>query len=89
MPMEIRYAKAAVKVINGMDRPTKARIRAGILGLTEKPPKGDIKTMQGYHDGRQRLRIGKYRVVYRYGIEGQVEILHIMEIGSRGDIYKK
>ena len=22
-PMEIRYAKAAVKVINGMDRPTK------------------------------------------------------------------
>lgn len=89
MWMEIRYARSAAKALEGMDRPTKARIRAGILGLTEKPPKGDIKTMQGYHDGRQRLRIGKYRVVYRYGMEGQIEILHIMEIGSRGDIYKK
>ena len=87
--MEIRYAKSAVKVLEGLDKPTKARIHAGILGLTQKPPKGDIKTMQGYHDGRQRLRIGKYRVVYRYGMEGEIEILHIMEIGSRGDIYKK
>jgi len=87
--MEIRYAKAAVKVINGMDRPTKARIRAGILGLTQKPPQGDIKIMQGYHDGRKRLRVGQYRIVYRYGVEKQIEILHIMEIGSRGDIYKK
>lgn len=87
--MEIRYAKSAAKALEGMDRSTKTRIRAGILGLTQKPPKGDIKTMQGSHDGRQRLRIGKYRVVYRYGMEGQIEILHIMEIGSRGDIYKK
>lgn len=28
--MEISYSKAAVKVINGMDRPTKQRIRAAI-----------------------------------------------------------
>lgn len=87
--MEVRFSKSAAKVLEGMDKPTKARIRSGILGLAEKPPKGDIKIMQGFHDGRQRLRIGKYRVVYRYGLEGQIEILHIMEIGSRGDIYKK
>lgn len=87
--MEVRFSKSAAKVLEGMDKPTKARIRSGIRGLTEKPPKGDIKIMQGFHDGRQRLRIGKYRVVYRYGLEGQIEILHIMEIGSRGDIYKK
>ena len=37
--MEISYSKAAVKVINGMDRPTKQRIRAAI----EKIPEGDIK----------------------------------------------
>lgn len=86
--MEIRYAKAAVKALEAMDKATKARIRAGILGLTQKPPQGDIKVMRGYHDGRQRLRIGKYRIIYRYGLEKQIEILHIMEIGSRGDIYK-
>ena len=87
--MEIRYARSAAKALEAMDRPTKARIRAGILGLTEKPPKGDTKIMRGYSDGRQRLRVGKYRVVYRYSQEGKIEILHIMEIGSRGDIYKK
>ena len=87
--MEIRYARSAAKALEALDRPTKARIRAGIQGLTEKPPKGDIKIMQSYHDGRHRLRVGKYRVVYRYGQEGHVEILHIMEIGSRGDVYKK
>lgn len=81
--------KSAVKALESLDRPTKARIRAGIHGLTQKPPLGDIKAMQGYHDGRFRLRVGKYRIVYRYGVESQLEILYIMDIGSRRDIYKK
>ena len=86
--MEIRYSKAAVKAINTMEKATKARIHAGILGLTQKPPVGDIKPLQGYHDGRQRLRVGKYRIIYKYGLEMELEILHIIDIGSRGDIYK-
>lgn len=86
--MEISYSKAAVKVINGMDRPTKQRIRDGIEGLTKNPPVGDIKPMQGYHDERQRLRIGKYRVIFRFDLESEIEILYIMDVGSRGDIYK-
>lgn len=86
--MEIRYSKAAVKAISGMDKATKERIRAGILGLTQKPPQGDIKPMQGYRDGRQRLRVGKYRIIYKFTLENQLEILHIIDIGSRGDIYK-
>jgi len=86
--VEIRYSKAAVKAINAMDKATKTRIHAGILGLTQKPPEGDIKLMQGYSDGRYRLRVGKYRIIYKFGLENQIEILHIMDIGSRGDIYK-
>jgi len=86
--MEIRYSKAAVKAINGMDKPTKTRIHAGIMGLTQKPPEGDIKQMQGFHDGRCRLRVGKYRIIYKFGLEMELEILHIIDIGSRGDIYK-
>lgn len=86
--MEIRYSKAAVKAIEAMDKPTKQRIRAGIIGLTQKPPQGDIKPLQGYHDGRFRLRIGGYRIIYKYGRENELEILYIIDIGSRGDIYK-
>lgn len=87
--MEVRYAKSAAKFLESLDKPTKARIRAGISGLIQRPPVGDIKLMRGYSDGRHRLRIGKYRVVYKYGTDGQLEVLHVMEIGSRGDVYKK
>ncbi len=86
--MEIRYSKAAVKAINSMDKATKARIKAGILGLVQKPPQGDIKPLQGSRDGRFRLRVGAYRIIYKYSLENQLEILHIIDIGSRGDIYK-
>ena len=86
--MNITYSQKAAKAINGMDSATKNRIKAGILGLTHKPPLGDIKVMQGFSDGRCRLRVGKYRIIYRYVTGGKVEVLHIMDIGSRGDIYK-
>ena len=85
--MEIQFDKKAKKFIEAQDKPTKQRIRKAIEGLTEEPPRGDIKTRQGYTDGRLRLRVGKYRIVYRY-IGGIAVILHIMDIDSRGDIYK-
>ncbi|MFG6333584.1 MAG: type II toxin-antitoxin system RelE/ParE family toxin [Lachnospiraceae bacterium] len=86
--MKIEYAKKAVKYIESLDKPTKQRIKTGIEGLTENPPKGDIKAMQGYLDGRKRLRIGKYRIIYNYGQDGEIKILYIMNVDARGDIYK-
>ncbi|MEG0502563.1 MAG: type II toxin-antitoxin system RelE/ParE family toxin [Cellulosilyticaceae bacterium] len=86
--MNIFYSKVAVKMINSMDKPTKQRIRNGILGLIEVPPKGDIKNMQGI-EGMYRLRIGKYRILYEYKKDDSDNmVLHIVDVGSRGDIYK-
>lgn len=86
--MEIRYSKQAVKFIDSLDKPTRLRIKEGIEGLTRIPPQGDIKTLQGFSDNRFRLRIGKYRIVYKYTKEHTMIILNILDIGSRGDIYK-
>lgn len=86
--LKIEYSKKAVKYINALDRPTKQRIKAAIEGLTEQPPKGDIKLLQGFTDGRKRLRIGKYRVIYNYLSNDEIVILYVMNIDSRGDIYK-
>lgn len=88
MILEIRYDKAAVKYLQGLPKKLRDSIRSAIAALTEQPPKGDIKPMQGYKDGRHRLRVGKYRVIYRYSQNGELDILIVMEIGSRGDIYK-
>lgn len=86
--MEIRYSKSAVKTINGMDKETKQRIKKGIEGLTVRPPIGDIKPLQGFSDDRYRLRIGKYRIIYKYTTENKLVVLNILDIGARGDIYK-
>lgn len=84
--MRIEYSKKAVKYIECLDKPTKIRIKNGIEGLTLKPPKGDIKILQGFTDNRKRLRIGKYRIIYNYS--DLLDTLYIMVVDSRGDIYK-
>lgn len=86
--MEIRFDKEAVKFLKNLPQKLRISILEAIQGLTQKPPKGDIKPLQGYKDNRKRLRVGKYRIIYRYTIDNEIEILIIMEIGSRGDIYK-
>ena len=85
--MRIRYGKTALKSLQGYDRPTRERIRQKINDLTLTPPIGDIKALIG-EKGRYRLRVGKYRVKYEYIIDKAETILHIVNIDSRGDIYK-
>lgn len=50
---------------------------------TIKPPEGDIKSLKGTNN-EYRLRVGKYRIIYHYENDNLV----ILDIGSRGDIYK-
>ena len=78
--MDIQYAKAAVKVINSMDRVTKQRIRNAI----EKIPLGDIKPLKG-SNGSFRLRVGDWRIIFSYPVDS---LILIEKIGPRGEIYK-
>ena len=59
-----------------------------IEGLTEQHPKGDIKAMQGFTDERKRLRVGKYRIIYKYLSNGEILVLYIMNVDSRGALRK-
>ena len=86
--MVIRYSKESLKFLKRLDKKSVERIHSAIKGLTCKPPVGDIKVMQGSRDDRMRLRVGGWRVIYKYGAEAEIEILLVLEIGNRGDIYK-
>jgi mRNA-degrading endonuclease RelE of RelBE toxin-antitoxin system len=86
--LRVVYSRVAVKAINSFDKSIKQRIKTGIEGLLEVPPKGDIKQMQGINPPIIRLRIGKYRLLYEYANLNGEEVLMIKDIGSRGDIYK-
>ena len=86
--IKIRYTKDALKFLSKLDKKSVGKIRDAIMGLTYNPPVGDIKAMQGYNDGRKRLRVGSWRVIYRHENEEIVEIIFVIDIGNRGDIYK-
>ena len=86
--IKIRSSKDALKFLSKLDKKSVGRIRDAIMGLTYNPPVGDIKTMQGYSDGRKRLRVGSWRIIYRHENEETVEIIFVIDIGNRGDIYK-
>lgn len=86
--MNIFYSKSAVKAIRSLDKSTKQNLKTRIDGLTKEPPDGDIKRMKGFQDNKLRLRVGKYRVIFKFEIEENNKTLYIIDIGSRGDIYK-
>lgn len=85
--MKIKYSKDALKFLSKLDKKSVMRIRDAIEGLSSTPPIGDIKPMQGYNDERKRLRVGSWRIIYRLEKE-EVEIIFVIDIGNRGDIYK-
>ena len=64
--MDIEFSRSAAKFLQSADRPTHNHVKAGILGLIQQPPIGDIKVLQGWKPSSYRLRIGKYRIVYSY-----------------------
>ena len=84
--MIVKYSKSSLKFLAKLDKRSVERIRLAIHGLTETPPKGDIKLMQGYNDERKRLRLGSWRIIYKYDVA--TDALLIIDIGNRGDIYK-
>lgn len=86
--MEIQYEKSAIKYLKALQKPQRDLILEAIEKLTHKPTGGDIKKMSGYRDGRYRLRVGKYRMIYKYLTNNEIEILCVMDVGRREDIYK-
>jgi mRNA-degrading endonuclease RelE of RelBE toxin-antitoxin system len=48
----------------------------------------NLVRMVGYSDKRYRIRVGKIRIIFVLTERGTIEIVNVMEIGFRGDIYK-
>lgn len=80
--MNILLSKTSRKYLARGDRKTRATIAEAIEGL---PDKGDIRRLKGrIIKNTYRLRIGRYRVIYVW----EVDQIRILDINTRGDIYK-
>ena len=86
--IQVQYSSNAIKFIKKQEAKQKLRLRNAIEGLKDRPMRGDIKLLEGYKDGRYRLRVGTFRVIFKILESGIIEIVYIMDIGNRGDIYK-
>ncbi len=82
---QIKFSKQAYKYYKTLQKGYQKKINK-ILNLLMDKEKIDIKPVEGETD-IYRLRIGKYRMLIRVYKEKQ--ILLIVKIGPRGDIYKK
>lgn len=74
---KIFYSKKALKFLKKQDVISQKRI---VMAIGKLPYSGDIKKLQG-SDGF-RLRVGTFRVLF------DVNVIDIIEIGPRGQIYK-
>lgn len=83
MQYDILFDKPAQKFILKQAPEQRFRLLSAIKRL---PNEGDRKAMRGY-SGYFRLRVGDYRVIYT--VENEKLIVRIVNIGNRGDIYKK
>lgn len=80
---KIVVKKKALKFIESLPKPEKARIVAAI----ERLPNGeDIKKLKG-HDDLFRLRVGEYRIIYTVD-HGNVTVI-VIDAGNRGQIYNR
>ncbi|MBQ7974912.1 MAG: type II toxin-antitoxin system RelE/ParE family toxin [Clostridia bacterium] len=85
--MKIKYSRNALKFLSKLDKKSVDRIRQAVDGLIHIPPEGDIKPLKGYEDGRKRLRVGTWRIIFRFDKQDEIEVLFVIDIGNRGDIY--
>lgn len=83
-PYDITFARSALKELESYDNELLNRIFSRIESLSEQPrPHGCIK-LKGNND-LWRIRIGNYRVLY--SIDDNQNIVDIISIGHRKDIY--
>jgi len=79
---QIRLEKQPEKFLSKIDKNLKVRLLKEIQKL---PDATDTKPLTNY-PRLHRLRVGDFRVIYRK--EGDLLTIIVLQVGSRGDIYK-
>lgn len=88
MVYKVRFSRDAASYFSRLDKPTKQRISDAIDQLAINPYDRtfDVKPLVGRGD-EYRLRVGKYRVLYT--VNEDTVLIYVVDINSRGDVYKK
>jgi len=81
----IEFLRTALKELSKLPLEVQQRIADRIDELKTNPYPPSIKALKN-GDGRLRLRVGDYRVIYR--IEADNLVIIVIKVGHRRNIYK-
>ena len=82
---KIELKKSVFKDIRDIPQVFLKKIEEAIQKLSENPFSPESKKIQGYTD-YYRIRVGMYRIIYR--VEKKIEIVTIIKVGHRKEIYR-
>jgi mRNA interferase RelE/StbE len=86
---KVIYSENAVKDLRRIDRKIAQRIIKKIKGFAETDDiKPFAKSLKGF-DEKLRFRIGDYRAIFKIDESGKIQILMILNVKHRKDIYRK
>lgn len=88
MPYKLEISKAAQDDLKKLDKLVLQAVRDRLLKLSETADSIAHLALKGRFSGLYKLRVyGKYRVIYELKREEQVIV--IVRVGNRSDIYKE
>jgi len=80
--MKFLYSNTSIKYLQKLEQGV---VRKIIEAIEKLPFEGDINKLKGKKAKNiYRLRIGKFRVIY----SSEKEVIKIIKIDTRGDVYK-
>ena len=85
MSRSVVLTSRARRDLRKLDAETAPRIVGGLRRFAEAE-EGDVAKLRGIDPPEYRLRVGEYRVRFRYGDAGELEVLRV---GHRRDVYRR
>ena len=86
MSYRVSIRKQALKELAEIPKNESSKIVSAIDGLREEPRPSGCKKLKGEHEYFWRIRVGKYRVLYK--IEDVIKVVEVGKIGHRKDVYE-
>jgi mRNA interferase RelE/StbE len=83
--MKVLLHHTADKYLNRLQLADRDRIKKALRNLAKEPPEGDIRPYEG-NPGILRLRVGSYRVIFKFKDTDSILVSHIE---PRGQAYTK
>lgn len=81
--MRFKLTSDAKKYLDSLDKASVNRIYESLRKLTQIPPVGDVKSLQGNNE-LYRLRVGDLRIIYFIDNNNLI----VLKISPRGQAYK-